>query len=279
MKTSINFKLYKNGTEFLADNCEVLHQNIYIKMQTAFFEGNAKLYHSFDKDNYAFSFSENTKKLLFLRCSPFNALLYGDIELALDAAEIIADYGVNVEHILGEQKLVECFLKFYQQRIEGTIELEHSMSIMVLEKLNGFDSTEVTQCSSNDLENLAAYYRAFHSEIFHQDSNLAQVKEVLRGKEQNFYAYKVGEKIVSIACKTREAQDICAISHVYTAKEHRGKGYSKRVVSKICQELLKENKIPYLFVDNQNPISNHLYLNLGFQYLINQSQYYFKRKE
>ncbi|MDE7263930.1 MAG: GNAT family N-acetyltransferase [Anaeroplasmataceae bacterium] len=277
MKTLINYKVYKNGEEFLKDNKKILHKDITTKMQTAFFDLNASKFQSFDVEHYGFSVSLKEKKLLLLKCAPYNALIYGDRELSAEVAKLVIEYGVTVGNILGEKETVVAFLKEYQKLKPGTIENIHSMSIMALQKLSFSDENHsVFQCTSNDLEGLAVYYRAFYMELFNSDRSLDEIKEMIKGSEQSFYAYKINNTIVSIAAKTRESKDICCISHVYTTPEHRGKGYSARVVSKVCEELLNVKKIPYLYVDNNNPISNHLYLKLGFSYIVDQEQYNFK---
>ncbi|MDE5715904.1 MAG: GNAT family N-acetyltransferase [Anaeroplasmataceae bacterium] len=279
MKKSRNYKIYNNGEDFLLDNEKLIHQNKMTKIETAFFDLNAKRFFSFDKENYAFSFTSQDKKLLILKCAPYNALIYGDIDLAAEAARILAEQNVEVDNILGKNKLVESFLKSYQKIKSGTIKLIHSMSIMVLDVYKSSDTSDVFVCSSDDLEDLAECYKAFEMECFQKEKSLEEMKEMLRGREQNFYAYKIDGKIVSMASKNREVEDICAISHVYTTPCHRGNGYSKKVVSKVVEDLIENNKTPYLYVDNENPISNHLYLKIGFQYFINQSQYQFKMKE
>ena len=72
--------------------------------------------------------------------------------------------------------------------------------------------------------------------------------------------------VVSIAKKTRETDCLCSISAVYTIEKERKKGFSKKIVSFLTNYIVTNHKIAYLFVDKNNPISNHLYQSIGYVY-------------
>ena len=74
------------------------------------------------------------------------------------------------------------------------------------------------------------------------------------------------KRIVSIAKKTRETDCLCSISAVYTIEKERKKGFSKKIVSFLTNYIVTNHKIAYLFVDKNNPISNHLYQSIGYVY-------------
>lgn len=279
MRELKNYKIYSNGEEFLLENVSLFHQNSSTKIETAFFELNAKQFHFLDHTHYAIKVFQGKQNLVLLSCAPYNALLFGDKSLVGVMAELVKEQNFQIDNILGENELVLAFLKAYQTLISGTIEIVHSMSIMVLKKYQPTNIENVNQCSSQDIEDLAFFYQSFENEIFKQSKDIEEIKGLLQGRATNFYAYKENGKITSIAAKTRETEEICAISHVYTNPEYRGKGYARKVVSKLVEDILSLNKIPYLYVDNHNPISNHIYKEIGFDYLICQSQYRFIKKE
>lgn len=276
MRTSIKlkgYKLYTNGTEFLSENEEFLNQNTNTKITTAFFLSNAQLYHALDQMNYAFQFYYGEEKLLLLKCYPYNALLWGSKDLASYAGSIVAEHDLEVSHLLGEPEIIELFLDSYLQKMGGEKKLEHSMQIMILTDLKDADTSEVFVCGPENINALAMCWQNFEKEVFQRTRDISELKENLNGQEKFFFAYAVDGEIVSIAKKTRDDEQICAVSHVYTIPSHRGKGYARKVVAATCKNIMKEGKLPYLYVDNNNPISNHLYLKLGFQYLIHQAQY------
>ncbi|MDE7212962.1 MAG: peptide-methionine (S)-S-oxide reductase MsrA, partial [Anaeroplasmataceae bacterium] len=248
---------------------------IYTSMETAFFFVNAQNYHNLNQRNYALKFMSEEEVLLILRLDPYNTVVFGSKKLCGYAANFMADLNLVVGSVLGEKKCIKEFLSCYQQRLSGETKLEHSMQIMVLKELKSASNLSVFQCTSNDLEQLALCYCSFKKEALQEDLDLASAKKLLKGKEHAYYAIKEKDRIVSIAAKARNFDSICSISNVFTIPEYRGKGYARGVVSKLCEDILEEGKTPYLYVDTTNPISNHLYLSLGFTYLINQVQYHY----
>ncbi|MDE7095483.1 MAG: peptide-methionine (S)-S-oxide reductase MsrA, partial [Anaeroplasmataceae bacterium] len=250
-----------------------LNASIHTSMETAFFFVNAQNYHTLNRRNYALRFKKEEEVLLILRLDPFNMLIFGSKALCRYAVDIMADLNLVVGSVLGEEECVVDFLRCYQERLLGETLLQHSMQIMVLKELKSLPNPSVFQCSSNDLEQLALCYCFFKKEALQEELDLSSAIEALKGKENTFYAIKEKDRIVSIATKARNFDSICSISNVFTIPEYRGKGYARGVVSKLCEDILEEGKTPYLYVDKTNPISNHLYLSLGFTYLINQVQY------
>ncbi len=54
------------------------------------------------------------------------------------------------------------------------------------------------------------------------------------------------------------------INTVMTAPDKRGKGYAGALVSALSSEILKDGLVPTVLADKDNPISNAMYLSLGF---------------
>ena len=276
LKNTITYKLYPDGIQFLQENEHHLNKTLETSIETAFFILNAKSYTHFNRKNYAFSFQNGNEILLLLKVEPYNAVLFGSGNLCSFAANVISEMNLVVEDLLGEQTTTEAFLKAYQERNGGEIQLIHSMKLMMLKNLHPMDTTGVFPCDSNHLFEIAKCYQEFELETFHYAMKIEDYEKKIKGNEKNFYAYIAAGKIVSIASMVRNFKNICAISHVYTNPSYRGKGYSAKIVTKLCQRILEEGKTPYLFVDTLNPISNHLYLKLGFDYLINQMHYHYE---
>ena len=63
------------------------------------------------------------------------------------------------------------------------------------------------------------------------------------------------------------------IGYVYTPNAYRGRGYARKVVNSLKNEILASGKIATLNVDRKNPISNHLYSSLGFKRVFSQGEY------
>ncbi|XP_006638555.2 glycine N-acyltransferase-like protein 3 [Lepisosteus oculatus] len=58
--------------------------------------------------------------------------------------------------------------------------------------------------------------------------------------------------------------DYCALGMLYTAPEHRGKGYAKILVSTIARRLHAQGYPVYCFIEEENELSYRLFKGLGF---------------
>jgi hypothetical protein len=58
------------------------------------------------------------------------------------------------------------------------------------------------------------------------------------------------------------------INFVYTPPELRGRGYASNLVAQLTQRMLDEGrKFCFLFTDRNNPTSNSIYRNIGYQHV------------
>lgn len=60
---------------------------------------------------------------------------------------------------------------------------------------------------------------------------------------------------------------------MYTRDAYRGKGYARKVVNTLKNEILSAGRRAVLNVDRNNPISYHLYASLGFRRVFSQGEY------
>ena len=61
--------------------------------------------------------------------------------------------------------------------------------------------------------------------------------------------------------------------YIITRDEYRGKGYARKVVNTMKNEIINTGMIATLNVDQNNPISNHLYKSLGFKKVYGRGMY------
>ena len=67
------------------------------------------------------------------------------------------------------------------------------------------------------------------------------------------------------------------INAVYTPPKYRGKGYATSCVKGVSQKLLNQGyRYCFLFTNLANPISNHIYRQIGYQPVWEISNYAFK---
>lgn len=270
------YKNYENGKSFYQENQFFLERDFFTRLQTVFFKGNSLRFTEQNQSSFAFMLEEGSLRLVCLNEPLFNGLIYGSEVLAKDAGRHAAMSFSMMEKLLGEEVLVETFSEEYCKYRHCSYRILQKMSIMYLEKLNYFPTKEISRCQKEDISNLIPFVIEFSREALKEQLTEEQAHQFITENYQNIYFLREHNQIVSMAIKTRTAKDSCAISHVYTSLQHRGQGHAKEVVSYLAKQILSEDKVPYLYVDQQNPISNRLYLHLGFHYLCNQLKIVFQ---
>jgi len=80
----------------------------------------------------------------------------------------------------------------------------------------------------------------------------------------NFYIWKIGNEIVSMANMAHRSARHVRLNEVYTPPSQRKNGYAGALVSELCKIIYRENRIPMLYTDLLNPASNKAYKNVGF---------------
>lgn len=84
-------------------------------------------------------------------------------------------------------------------------------------------------------------------------------------EEQYLYLIDDGS-VVSQAIIQTTTSKINQIGGVYTLPKYRGKGYAKAIVSKLCIDILKRDKLPTLIVSKTNESAKNAYKKLGFEF-------------
>ncbi len=119
----------------------------------------------------------------------------------------------------------------------------------------------------SDIVTLANYWIQNEKEIDNIDISMndaiEEVNEWINSK--NFYVLKDNKgKIVSIAGYSL-MDDIAKITHVYTPKEERKKGYCKSLIYELTKKLLEDNYKVMLYTNYNYEPSNKAYIGVGFE--------------
>ena len=105
-----------------------------------------------------------------------------------------------------------------------------------------------------------------------EEASRIAVEKIAR---QELYLWEDQEP-VSMAAKTRPTRHGSCIGLVYTPPEERGRGYASNCVARLSQIILDEGKhFCALFTDLANPVSNHIYQEIGYRPVCDVHQYVF----
>ncbi len=158
----------------------------------------------------------------------------------------------NFEDIINdfpfESNRDDCLLSVYQDSYEP------KLSDSTVELLHAHDYDE---------------FFAVRSDIFSTMDGLEDFKKQHQEKTSISYCVKENGKIVSIATVTAITNDAAMIVGVGTLEAFRQKGYAKKCVQTLINDMMKDNRKTVLFYTN--PVAGAMYHKLGF---VDQEPYY-----
>ena len=251
-------KIYPNGTSFLEENLSYLNENKYASSLIVLNSNSIK---ETNNINYLLKVEVEGKRLLANRLSPYNVLLFGDYECLDELLEFLETNKYEVPGFLSST-LIGDHIKGYKKII--------GMDFMEAYEISEPSSLNIIHATLEDVEEIAELSLDFFKECGLMDK---VNKEKIIERIDSYRLIKKDNKIVSMARYWYETESSLRISMVYTRKKYRGKGYAKEVVNTCKNEIISQNKIATLNVDQENPISNHLYASLGFKKVFSQGIY------
>ena len=257
------YKLYKTGKEFLDENLDILRRD---PLGTIFFESNANAIAQCDEHNYAIRVEVGGEILIAIRVDGFPLVIYGSEHCVQNLARAVAENKLQFGKVIGYYDLLDKFLTSYEQLVGGSHKVNLSMDVMYCDKITSCDTSKVERATVNEVEEIACLYAAFLTEALGENATwggkIAQIAQEI----DNYVLLKADGEIVSIASCKDSGNGLQRISNVYTKPEHRNKGYSRKIVTYLTQQILNSGNLPCLFVDQYNPVSNHLYQTIGYKY-------------
>jgi predicted GNAT family acetyltransferase len=177
---------------------------------------------------------------------------------------------INLKGVSGETAVINSFMEAYQKPItNSTTVLLHTMK--TLQSIELVPHSELILATTQDLPVLTRWLKNFQI-----DAGLLplkpdeEIQAVTEDKIQKKVLYKlvVGEdqQPVSMAAVVRETEHFTIISWVYTPPDSRSKGFATTAVYKLTELMSNTHqKHCALFTDKSNPVSNKIYLNIGYQ--------------
>ena len=263
-------KLYNNGREFLQENVEIL---VKYPLETLFFEANAKFMAQTNNNDFLVKIAVADKFLIAVHNNNFPMVIFGAVDLCREFAQFAATQKLTFGKVLGAKDICEKFLQEYESLVGGTHAINHAMDIMRCDRILTDDVEGVEVPTEKDVDELAKMIVDFSAEAVGDNVNLYETKSDVLGRLSDFAIVKKDGKIVSIASTKREMDKLASIADVYTLPDYRCKGFSCKVVTYLTKSILDRGKLPYLFVDKTNPISNHLYTKIGYTYATPQYEF------
>ncbi len=137
------------------------------------------------------------------------------------------------------------------------------------------------EATLDDRDLLIAWELAFRREAFpddiHTHDDAARAVDFRFASKTNAaHLWQDGDVIVSLTAWGGPTPNGIRIGPVYTPPEQRGQGYASALVAEVSQQLLDSGrKFCFLFTDQRNPTSNHIYQVIGYQPVCDFTEYSF----
>lgn len=260
-------KFYCSGKEFLAENKEILEE---YPLETVFFEVNAKAIEHANLNDFLVRLQVGGKYLIAVHNSHYPMVISGDSSLCAELAREVYGRKLTFDKILGCLDTCEAFLAEYGKFVVCTHEINHAMDIMRCDRVLTDNVDGVERPSDNDIDELARLIADFTAEALGDSADVEKVKKYVAERLKMFVVIRCCGKIVSLASLKRETDKLACIADVYTLPSYRLKGLSCKAVTYLTKEIIASGRLAYLFVDKNNPVSNHLYTKIGYTYAVPQ---------
>lgn len=248
-------------------NNKIFKSNAFLKEQPAFYvfqemiTSNEKKFMS-DENNYIIGQANSGYPIWIWTIDSITS------EKMLEIENILKD-----NYLISGKNNITCKKELFEFLVNDKNYLTdyHEIGFLLCEKLNDISLEKngyLDKANYGDKIPLAHYWIDNCDEIYPDEKltfeeSLVEVENWLY--MDNFYVWRNSlGKPVSMACVFTEGNEV-KISHVFTPKKERKKGYCLNLIYELTKELLDNNKVPLLYTDHNYTISNHTYEKIGYK--------------
>jgi predicted GNAT family acetyltransferase len=227
---------------------------------------------------------DNDIGLVLLQTLPSEIILSKSISFTSKEIHVIGEkLNTAIQEIhgfIGEMKLTTA-LAMYISNVTGIqASVQKNQKIYRLKKVEKKTNTngKLRKIIEKDHNTIKEWVYQFCNET-NQPISLeeADKKAKVMINKGNLVAWEVNGELVSMACSTRPTQNNITISYVYTPLSERKKGYASDCVSVFTQSLLDQGyKTISLYTDLSNPTSNKIYIQIGYEAIMDSVVILFK---
>ncbi|MCD4651607.1 MAG: GNAT family N-acetyltransferase [Candidatus Cloacimonetes bacterium] len=211
---------------------------------------------------------------------PHKLLIYcqpGYEEKALPAiAKYFNSLPCRIPGVLSEASLSERFAGLWSELTGDTLKIAMRQGIYRCDKAEPVPPAEgkMRIADGIDVVMLTHWVQQFQ-EYLHQPISEEEALKYAVAHVNNIRIWD-NNGAVCMAATLRPTVNAICISLVYTPEEHRGKGYATALVQQLTKEMLtKKYRFCVLHTDMDNPISNSIYMKIGYNKRADYTEYDF----
>ena len=264
------------GVEALEPNAEVLERvdaflrerELENNLQLAICEGLSRGQESGKRLLLMLSSEERCVGVALMR--PDQPLVLTDLpEAAVSAlVEYLHTNAITVSEFHAPVACAERLALALEQRFPAAYERRRNLVIYAISTLAELSEPpnpgRAREAEASDEAVLASWVAAFGAETgfaIEAPEDFARSRIVARRAS----VYETSGELVSMACIGGHARGLCRVGPVYTPPERRGRGYAAALVAWVTRGILERGEQACLFAEADNPVSNRVYLRLGYR--------------
>jgi uncharacterized protein len=191
---------------------------------------------------------------------------------AATIAENLVEQNVPVLSVLGPADASFAFANRFVALTGGTLKTGTGQAIYKLTRVNlpAFVAGNLRTAEKCDVPLLAIWHAGFIADTG-IDRSVTSSQEIIERliAEQRVHVWQ-SRNIMSMAAITGETPNGARIAMVYTPSENRHQGYASALVAGLSQHMLDSGrKFCFLYTDQNNPTSNKIYQQVGYEHVCN----------
>lgn len=174
--------------------------------------------------------------------------------------------------VKGTQNMVDGVYKLICRAVNETT--EHKSTLMVYEQKvivkKPIDKFELITGENEIVEELLNDLRFFIDVETHFGRQVKAINDIVKEfktmiNQENYMLAISGKEIIAQGLIEDETEQQGILSGIYVAPKYRKLGVGELVTSALTEQLLKRDKVPYLFVKNNNSNARRLYEKMGYK--------------
>ncbi|MCJ8006542.1 GNAT family N-acetyltransferase [Lederbergia wuyishanensis] len=183
-----------------------------------------------------------------------------------EIAELIKEQVEDIPGLIGQRDFTEKVVKMINNP-HFSVHMNQRLYILTSIKKVADHNGELRLVKMQDLSVIKQWLYLFCEEIGEKISQEeSEEKAIELIQRARLYAWVNEDKLVTMASVSRPTKNNICISYVFTPIENRKKGFASNCVSALSQLMLdKGYKTTSLYTDLDNPTSNKIYMEIGYE--------------
>ncbi|MDG5786338.1 GNAT family N-acetyltransferase [Evansella sp. AB-P1] len=218
---------------------------------------------------------------VMVQTPPYNLVICGNEEFVDVAVQWLHKRKISIPGVVGCRPLVDKFAEAWGRKSGKQVKQYMRQRIYQLEELNQVSMRKGRLCyaTEDDLALVTYWTQKFYEESLEPiDMEQAELFVKNEIKRNTIFLWRTESCTpVSMAKRARESENGVVVSLVYTPDEYKKQGYATTCVAALSKRLLQEGfKFCSLYTDLDNPISNSIYMKIGYKPVADSMEYRFE---